>query len=637
MRNERQAIPERNSTPELPDMERALSTTSEEQQYDVVHDLLQSSDPTVAEFVAKAWSMTQRQLGAEASFQPDFEHNVFGTMLHAVVDALRNTTTHIASRGAAFAMATCMLNVARPAEYAIGVSTAQAAETEVVETVCDPIRAYSAVLDMVEYLNRTNTSDNDITLPSYETARNGDTDVIFLDAIQTLRSEIAKRAQSDHSYQQALTIKTAHQAVAPPDFQPPFSLVERWLATDTLTPDAIRYTPGSTTMEEYEQAISNQDPEQLLAFVRDLYFHNQYEAAIERIWRSIEHNEVPPEVQKALALKIAAHQIPNGSNSIRYFYQRLQGTELAQDPEVQWVFSFTFTEVSAQHDAYLYEEDSPLLVPHLRNAKALDSNVTLFVHPFYTLAQPHDFYSEREGPPRNDFTNSIEAKTAIEDMAFTLFQQGIQSRDIAQVLRAIDMLEQYVAFSSPDVPTTYVVVLPKYETDTDELMATTQQRRATQNAWIANAFYESVPSSSMYYIESQTFGSGNLFPEDVALLSQNRSTMYTVAGESPKRCVSAAITDLSPHQLQPDTQGLAVDRREIDNFLRTDEEFRITMETMVNTLAEAYVQQPPKSFSELVHFYEHQYDSIKPYHKFTSRLFLPTVDRSGAKLIISPE
>lgn len=600
----------------------AVLRLSEDQQRDAVSALLHSDDPQHQALAHGEWNRVKAANGEAATAQPSFELQVFRGIVQRVVRAMHTE----ASKVAAVLLASVIIDVALPIDQSGGLGQAEAAGLEQTEKSCNLRQAYTALLDIAEFLREIDPSATVNELPSYEMAMAGDTDKIFKDTLHKIQQHIATLAAGDPEYHNVLIQLAVNRAIVPPAFQPPLSLVEQWLRAETLTPDMTTYTPGVTGLEDLERSIKSGNETEIKKTIADLFVYNEYDETLAVILDIIEQHKVSPALQKALALKVASHEVAGGSNSAWFFYQQLQDTPLSQDREIELAFTLTRQEVTEQRNAFRYEQATPLKLPHLRTAQSLGAEVELVIHPFYDQVRLQDFGLA----PKPDFSDSSVARLVIQDTAFQKFTHGLESGGVANFLRGVDLVEQYNELADIDPKKTYVVVLPKYETSTNPVTMERNDRLATQFAWLANAFYETSQPGKMYYVESQTYGSGYLFPEDLQILVQaNPQARYTVSGESPKRCVSNAMSDFPQNRLQPDANGLSIDDRELRNFLSEDIAFKAEM---TGQLMPLYAEHPPQDFAELRAFYEANQAVLQPYHQFTNRLFLPTINRNGAVL-----
>jgi hypothetical protein len=614
------------ATIELAQVSRQLTEAG---QRDAVHSLLQSSNPRVRELVVKAWGDLVTRLGKAATYRPNFEPTVLTTVLHTLARDVR----HGARRAAIIGLATVVVDAVTPDSMSKpGLPVAVAAaplEGLEMQTEFGLDLAYAALEDVTQFLESIDPAGGPVTpLPSYEQYRDGDIDAIFSSVMQQARQRIHTIAAGDQTYEEVLIVRAANKCITAEALQPPLSQVEQWLRAESLTSEQKRFHPRATTVADIEAIVQTGDEAALLLAIADFYTYPHYNAAIEYFWNVIEHNRVSANVQRAIAIKVASHQLVNGSNSARAFYQRLKSTPLAADPAVQRAFQLAFSEVSSEHNRFNYETRTPLALPHLRQAAALGPRVELVIHPFYALSSLKDFPTDGS-PARPDFTSSAVAEDFIQQSIMKLFTGGLTGR-LEDLLRAIDLLEEYTTLKerNPSVP--YVVVVPKFEDSFNTISAEINRRRANQIAQVVNIFYGDGEEGNMYYVESQTEGSGYLFPADLEILIQrNPDTRYYVSGESPKRCVSNAITDLPATRLVPRAAGLSVDRREVENFLAMDVDFNATMQTMRQRVRAAWEVQPPSSFAEVSEFYTTHADMFDPYHQFTAQLFQPTVDRQG--------
>lgn len=611
-----------------------LQRATETQRLEAVHDLLASRNDDVRTAAQREWASAKAKQGEAATFQPGFDQTVFQNVAKRSLTALRRRATE----AAAMSMIAAVIEAVSPEDATTFVSVAQAApeDSQLIEGEIPAElgleQAYGVLEDLTEFVDTTDPNGEPvIALPSYETYSTGNSEDLFTETLKRVQQRIDRIAAGDEVYKDVLIRKAAHNCILPEAFQPPPSLIEHWLKAETLTSDLKHYRPGSTTMVDIQASLKQGDEAATAQAIADFLVYNYYNKSIEDFFALIEDNKVSPPLQKAIALKVAAHDFVDGSNSARAFYQRLSGHPLANDREVQLAFKLAFTEVSRQRNEYSYETSTPLQLPHVRSAAALDGEVELIVHPFYGLSQIRDFFYNGR-PSQPDVTNPTEAQQRLQAEVAYLFRIGLDGR-LQDFLRAIDLLEQHRLLIDRDPDKTYVVVLPKLEDSSSELVAAADQRWATQAAYYMNSYAGNEQPANMYYVESQTEATGYMFPDDLRILvHDNPSAHYRVSGESPKRCVSNAISDLPPTRIVADASGLSIDERELDNFLLTDEHFRSEMEAMREQVRSTLAGQSLTTLAEWQVFYSSHQDLFAPYHQFAAQLFQPNIDRHGLVL-----
>lgn len=611
-----------------------LRRATETKRLDAVHDLLTSENEAVRSAMQREWAAAKTSQGEGATFKPGFDQAVFQSLVQRSLAALRRRATEAAAIG----ITAAVVDAVSPEDTAIFMSTAEAAPSAIelfeseIPAELGLERAYGVIEDLTEFVDTIDPSGEPVIgLPSYEAYSTGDSEALFIETLKRVQLRIDNVAAGDEDYKAVLIRKAAHKCILPEAFQPPPSLIERWLKAETLTPDLKRYRPGSTTMADIQASLQLGDEAVTAQAIADFLVYNYYNKSIEEFFALIEGNQVSPQLQKAIALKVAAHEFVDGSNSARAFYQRLSGHPLADDREVQLAFNLAFADVSRQRNEFSYETGTPLQLPHVRSAPALSGEVELVVHPFYVLSQTRDFFEDGR-PAQPDVTSPAEAQQRLLEEVAYLFRIGLDGR-LQDFLRAIDLLEQHQLLTDREPDKTYVVVLPKLEHSANELTAAADQRWATQAAYYMNAYAGNERPANMYYVESQSDATGYMFPDDLRILVHDNPTAhYRVSGESPKRCVSNAISDLPPTRLVADAAGLSVDGRELDNFLLTDEHFRSQMEAMRDQVRSALAGQSPTTLAEWQDFYSAHQDLFSPYHQFAVQLFQPSVDRHGLVL-----